>query len=364
MTNIRLLKDLRPPVEIYFEKERLYSLDDKTDMVLGLMSSIAQEESRSISANIRWAIKNRMKDGTQKIPTSALLGYDTDEDGNMVIVQSEAEIVKTIYRSFVSGVHPSLIATRLNGLSLTTVYGNPWNSSSIRNILRNEKYCGDVLMQKTITVDYLTHRTKRNEGEEAQYYIPDHYDPIVDRDMWNKAQEILDKTSWKRWKKRTQQRLLPLRSGLLLGFVSISPEWKDVSITRLESATRKLMENQPSIEAAAEAVITESEEIIMAESNGIDAGLAFGKLNIADMPETDMDFFSKVILGNAFHGAEVVDPLAKSFIIDGHNYLSFFCPHKTYQYYPILLHIATGKWGYLAPILKSILCYCKPMECI
>ena len=105
LTNIRLLKDLRPPVEIYFEKERLYSLDDKTDMVLGLMSSIAQEESRSISANIRWAIKNRMKDGTQKIPTSALLGYDTDEDGNMVIVQSEAEIVKTIYRRFVSGVH-------------------------------------------------------------------------------------------------------------------------------------------------------------------------------------------------------------------------------------------------------------------
>lgn len=101
LTNIRKLKNLNPSVEVYFEKERLYSLDDKTDMVLSLMASIAQEESRSISANIKWAIRNRMKNGTQKIPTSGLLGYDTDEDGNMVIISSEAEIVRTIYKSFV-----------------------------------------------------------------------------------------------------------------------------------------------------------------------------------------------------------------------------------------------------------------------
>lgn len=126
---------------------------------------------------------NSMKSGTQKIPTSGLLGYDKDEDGNMVIVAQEAEIVRTIYKSFVQGVHPSLIAIRLNGLGLKTVYGNDWSGNSVRNILRNEKYCGDVLMQKTITVDYLSHVSKPNEGEAEQYYIADHHDAIVSREM-------------------------------------------------------------------------------------------------------------------------------------------------------------------------------------
>jgi site-specific DNA recombinase len=242
LTIIRKLKALKEPVEIYFEKERLYSLDEKTDMVLSLMASIAQEESRSISANIRWAIKNRMKNGTQKIPTSGLLGYDTDEDGNMVIVAQEAEVVRTIYKSFVQGVHPSLIAIRLNALELKTVYGNDWSGNSVRNILRNEKYCGDVLMQKTITVDYLSHISKPNEGEAEQYYIADHHDAIVSRELWDKAQELLEKQSWQKWKRREQQRLMPVRTGLLTGFVSISRDWKTVSITRLLTASNKVIE--------------------------------------------------------------------------------------------------------------------------
>lgn len=171
LTYLRELKNMSPPVEVYFEKERLSSLDDKTDMVLSLMASIAQEESRSISANIRWAIKNRMKDGTQKIPTNSLLGYETDEDGDMVIIAQEAEVVRMIYKSFVQGVHPSLIATRLNSIGQKTVYGNNWTSTAIRGILRNEKYCGDVVMQKTITIDYLTHKSKKNEGEAEKFYV-------------------------------------------------------------------------------------------------------------------------------------------------------------------------------------------------
>ena len=271
LTTIRKLKGLKNPVEIYFEKERLSSLDEKTDMILNLMASIAQEESRSISANIRWAIKNRMKNGTQKIPTSGLLGYDTDEDGNMVIVAQEAEIVRTIYKSFVQGVHPGLIAVRLNALNLKTVYGNEWSSSSVRKILRNEKYCGDVLMQKTITVDYLSHTSKINEGEAEQYYIADHHDPIVSREIWDRAQELLDKQSWQKWKRREQQRLMPVRSGLLKGFVSISSEWKAVSITRLVSASNKVLEDEATTDDkqsnAEEYNDEESEENEMAENS-------------------------------------------------------------------------------------------------
>ena len=180
-----------------------------------------------------------MKNGTQKVITAALLGYDTDEDGNMVIISQEAEIVRTIYKSFIQGVHPSLIAIRLNGLGLKTVFGNDWSNGSVKNILRNEKYCGDVLMQKTITIDYLSHASKVNEGEAEQYYIADHHDPIVTREIWAKAQELLDKQSWHNWKRREQIRLFPVQSGRLTGFVPISPDWKSISLTRLETASSK-----------------------------------------------------------------------------------------------------------------------------
>ena len=171
LTNIRLLRNLRPPVSVYFDKERLDSLDEKAEVFLTMLASFAQEESRSISTNIKWATRSRMKAGTQKISTTSLLGYDTDDDGEMVIVTNEAEIVRTIYMSFDKGMHPAEIAEKLNALEIRTIKNNPWTGESVKNILRNEKYCGDVLMQKTYTVDCLTHKTKKNEGEVEQYFI-------------------------------------------------------------------------------------------------------------------------------------------------------------------------------------------------
>ena len=251
LTIIRELKALNPPVEVYFEKEHLSSLDDKTDMVLSMMASIAQEESRSISANISWAIRKRMENGTQKIPTACLLGYASDEDGNLVIVEEEAETVKYIYKCFIKGDHPNTIAERLNRKGSTTVLGNEWSGCSVRNILRNEKYCGDVLMQKTFTVDYLTHKTKKNEGERDQFYIADHHDAIVSREVWDKAQKILDKMNYKSWKQGAQQRLIPLEKGILKGFISINPAWKEVSVPRLIQATEKVQNTEKTRNAVA-----------------------------------------------------------------------------------------------------------------
>lgn len=114
LSTIRTLKALNPPIGIFFEKENLDSLDEKSDVFLTMLASFAQEESRSISSNIRWAIRNRMKEGTQKIPTNALYGYDTDDDGNMVVIEGEAEVIQTIYRKFVQGIHPADIAESLN----------------------------------------------------------------------------------------------------------------------------------------------------------------------------------------------------------------------------------------------------------
>lgn len=266
LTMIRELKTLNPPVEVYFEKEHLSSLDDKTDMVLSMMASIAQEESRSISANISWAIRKRMENGTQKIPTSCLLGYSSDEDGNLVIVEEEAEIVKYIYKAFIKGDHLNTIASRLNKKGKTTVMGNDWTGYSVRNILRNEKYCGDVLMQKTFTVDYLTHKTKKNEGERDQFYIADHHDAIVSREVWDKAQDILEKMTYKNRKQGAQQRLIPLEKGPLKGFISISPLWKDVSVTRLKQATEKVLNNEGGQLVELVETKNEREDLIMSDA--------------------------------------------------------------------------------------------------
>ncbi len=242
LSTIKTLKGLNPQVGIYFEKENIDSLDEKSDVFLTMLASFAQEESRSISSNIRWAIRNRMKEGTQKIPTNALYGYDTDDDGNMVVVESEAEVIRTIYRKFVQGTHPADIADSLNEEGITTVMGNPWSSSAVKNILRNEKYCGDVIMQKTITVDYLTHKTKKNEGEMDQFYIKDHHDAIISREIWEIAQDMLDSLPGRRRKKpKKQQRLVGIKTGLLQGFVPIRPEWKTISHARLWSATARVM---------------------------------------------------------------------------------------------------------------------------
>ena len=120
--------------------------------------------------------------------------------------------------------------------------GNPWSSSAVKNILRNEKYCGDVIMQKTITVDYLTHKTKKNEGEMDQFYIKDHHDAIISREIWEIAQDMLDSLPGRRRKKpKKQQRLVGIKTGLLQGFVPIRPEWKTISHARLWSATARAM---------------------------------------------------------------------------------------------------------------------------
>lgn len=127
-------------------------------------------------------------------------------------------------------------------------------------------------MQKTITVDYLSHTSKNNEGEVEQYFIADHHDPIVSREIWDKAQEILNKQAWQRWKRREQQRLMPIRSGRLSGFISISSEWKSVSVRRLVSASEKVLENMESVEAnnSDEQSKEESEEIIMSDLTILD----------------------------------------------------------------------------------------------
>lgn len=184
---IRKLKALDIPV--YFEKENINTLDSKGEILITIMASLAQQESQSISKNVKMGIDYRHQQGKFALDTNRFLGYDWDENHeHLIINKDEAEIVKRIYREFLEGKTLTLITKGLNADGIKTARGKEFSSSTVRNILTNEKYVGDVLMQKTVTVDVLTHRRIANDGREDQYYIKDDHEAIIDRDIYNLAQ--------------------------------------------------------------------------------------------------------------------------------------------------------------------------------
>lgn len=178
LTTVRKLKE--KGVEVYFEKENIYTLDSKGELLITIMSSLAQEESRSISENVTWGQRKRMADGKVSLPYGRFLGYRKGEDGLPEIVPEEAEIVRFIYRSFMHGSTPHHIAETLTFKNILTPGGKEvWTTSTIESILTNEKYKGSALLQKKFTVDFLTKKTKVNEGEVPQYYVEESHPAII-----------------------------------------------------------------------------------------------------------------------------------------------------------------------------------------
>ena len=167
-------------VEVYFEKENIYTFDGKGELLITIMSSLAQEESRSISENVTWGHRRRFADGKLIMPFSSFLGYERGEDGQPQIVESEAKIVRLIYKMFIEGKTPTYIAKYLTGQGIPTPRRcKVWGSTTVESILTNEKYKGAALLQKTFTTDFLTKSKKINEGEIPQYYIENSHPAIV-----------------------------------------------------------------------------------------------------------------------------------------------------------------------------------------
>lgn len=177
LTTVRQLKE--KGVEIFFEKENIWTLDSKGELLITIMSSLAQEESRSISENCTWGQRKRFADGKVTVPFNRFLGYDRGEDGNLVINEDQAVTVKRIYSMFLKGMTPFGIAGQLTSEEVLSPGGkNRWNAASVRSILSNEKYRGDALLQKSYTVDFLTKKKKVNEGEIPQYYVKNNHPAI------------------------------------------------------------------------------------------------------------------------------------------------------------------------------------------
>ena len=190
ITHIRKLKTAG--VEVFFEKENLWTFDSKSEMVLSMLAAIAQEESRSISENVKMGIRWGYKEGKVKMPYKNFLGYDK-VDGKIVINKNEAEIVKLIYRLFLrDGWSRSAIAEFLNRNN----YSKPskktaWTTLNITSILTNEKYKGDALLQKGYVENYLDHTVKKNNGVLTQYYVENSHPGIIDKEEWNLVKEEL-----------------------------------------------------------------------------------------------------------------------------------------------------------------------------
>ncbi len=177
-------------VEVYFDNEHLWSLKAGSEFTLTVLSSMAQEESRHISENITWAFRKKMQDGKPFVCTTRFLGYDKNEAGDQLVVnKDEAVIVKLIFDLYDSGIGCLRICNELMRRGYRTVTGNVfWHTSVIMDILRNEKYCGDLMLQKTYTFDYLTHTRRDNDNVLPKYYVKDAHEAIVPRDQWKRVQ--------------------------------------------------------------------------------------------------------------------------------------------------------------------------------
>ncbi len=187
LVTVRKLKE--NGTEVYFEKENIYTFDSKGELLITIMSSLAQEESRSLSENVTWGQRKRFSDGKVKMNYKRFLGYDKGEDGKPTINEKEAELVRLIYRLFLDGKTPCGICKELEKMGVPTVSGKPkWSQSTVRSILTNEKYKGDALLQKKFTVDFLTKKMKVNEGEVPQYYVEDSHPPIVSKLLFDIVQ--------------------------------------------------------------------------------------------------------------------------------------------------------------------------------
>jgi len=199
LTTVRELKDRG--IEIYFEKENIWTLDSKGELLITIMSSLAQEESRSISENVTWGHRKRFADGKVSFAYSTFLGLDKGPDGTIVVNREEAKTVKLIFSLFLEGMTPHAIALELTRRGIKTPRGkDKWNQQTVRRMLSNEKYKGDALLQKEFTVDFLQKKHKKNEGEVPQYYVEGNHEAIIEPRVFDLVQaELVKRTKGGRY---------------------------------------------------------------------------------------------------------------------------------------------------------------------
>ena len=189
---VRMLKQIG--IAVVFEKENINTATMNSEMILTVLSAFAQAESESISQNVARGKRMGFKQGKFPFPYGQMLGYRKGADGKPEIISAQAEVIRLIYNSYLQGDSLQNIKKRLETAGAVTARGNTtWSSQAILRILQNEKYCGDVLLQKTFTEDVLTGVHKKNTGQLPQYYIENHHEGIVTKQVFREVQEEIAK---------------------------------------------------------------------------------------------------------------------------------------------------------------------------
>ena len=190
LDTLNILRELKQKsVDVFFERENIHSNSGDGELMLTILSSFAQEESRSVSENCKWRIREKMKRG-ELVGLRDMYGYVIEHDG-VSIEPHQAEIVRQIFDWYISGDSSVVIARRLNALGEMTLNDAAWSAKHVREILANEKYTGNALLQKSYITDYLSKRKKRNHGQVPQYYVEQSHPAIVDIDTFETARELL-----------------------------------------------------------------------------------------------------------------------------------------------------------------------------
>ena len=224
---VRMLSAMTPPVEVFFETEHINTLNDKTEMSLAFTATLAQEESHTKSTIMNASIEMRFSHGIFLTPP--LLGYDRNEEGNLVINEEEAQTVRLIFFMYLYGYTCTQIAQTLTQLGRRTKKGNTsWNPQSILGILKNERHCGDLVSRKTYTPSYLDHKSRKNRGERTQVRTKDHHEAIISRDDFIAVQRLISNAKY--GNKGILPQLNVIKEGALRGFVSINPRWGAFSV--------------------------------------------------------------------------------------------------------------------------------------
>lgn len=219
---VRRLKNLNPPVGVFFEADNLYTLSENSELMLSLLASFAQEESLKKSENTIWALEQRLKNG--KLFTPALLGYDRNEKGRLIVNESEALTVKFIFGAFLAGFTTRQIADILTDIGRPTKTGETtWHEGSVNYILNNERYCGSVLTWKTFTCDIFEKKKKRNRQDRDQYLYKNSHEAIISEDEYEAALSLFEN-------KRHHMRggvpkMHVIDEGVFRGFVPINHHW-------------------------------------------------------------------------------------------------------------------------------------------
>ena len=192
LETVRHLKELG--IEVRFEKENINSLSEDGELMLSLLASFAQEESRSISENCKWGIRKRFQSGEISMTNKHLLGYQYDEkQEKYIIIPEEAEAVRWMFQMYIDGISLRQIAKNMNRAGIRSVLGNEFQEGSVRQMIFNEVYAGDIRRQKCYMADSITKTKVKNNGELPQYYMPGCHEAIIDRETYAKVQAEMER---------------------------------------------------------------------------------------------------------------------------------------------------------------------------